>query len=178
MRELDRQAKKRIQNALDVYDRYPGEQTMFGVFDEILFAYMFNVICFVPIELTPDCGKVLIKTMYVPEQLGHAYIMFTGMREAEDPTAYAAMSYRTVLKHAAAEEGIVGIRINPGDRRQNLFISKENIGIIIRNGEEEISGFLPEFREKLEKYQVVDVECGPGGRPLVDRKAENGDTAK
>lgn len=168
IREIDRLTRKRIRDAMDVFYRHPGEQTVYGALDQILLGYMFHTLCYVPAALAPDNSGFLMKTMYVPERAGDAYILYTGMKEAEDPTEiYIAIPYRTVIRHAAKDEGIVGIMVNPGRLHPNLFMSRQNISVIIRTGEEQISRDDPDFQKNMEKYRCNDIECGPGGRPLV-----------
>ena len=169
IKELDRLTKERIKSAFTAFCIHPSVQGVYAMCDEILFGYMFNTICYVPVN--PGKDGIALKKAYCKERSGNVYILFTEMEEAEDKEqVYVCLPYRRIIQAAAVDEDIVGIYVNPNTKNPLMLITKQNIQVIIQTGDEKISQYQPDFAEALEKYQVVDLHCGPGGSELSDRK--------
>ena len=158
--ELYRLVKERISNALTVFNCNPCEETIYGVMDEILFGYMFNMTCFVTAYPDLKHRGFMLKSSYCKERRGDAFMLYTDVSKAKESGEITLIvTYRYVIRKALSCKDIVGFYINPSQDGPRLLMTRQNMEAIVRTGDEQISGYDDGFRESLEKYP----EPLPGG---------------
>ena len=154
-RDIYRLIRERTAKAFRMFNLIPCEKTIYGVIDQIQYGYMFNAQCFISACLDSEKDDFVMKTVYVEEDSGYAYIMYTSedeVKKSNDP--FLILTYRSAIRKAASDSNIVGFFINPPSdpAAPHLFMSRRNIEMTVTNGEEQIGCFAQDLREALEKY--------------------------
>ena len=167
MQKQIRDLKRIMKEKVEEFWRNPSDQTIEDVLNVIFLAYIYNITCFVPATIDTEKKGAILKKTYVPERAGFANILFTDLVVAENKKdIYIQISYRTALQTAMSTEGIKGFVVNPGSNHPTLFMSRINMGSIIKSGEETIHRFGPEFEADLKKIKEDSPAYGPGGSEL------------
>ena len=157
--EIDRLVRKRIRNALYVFYREPENMNkLYAVVDEVMNAYLYNIVCSTTGTFDGDVFRP--DRVWVPERNGYAYSVYTEwMENGDGGRIYFKLSWRDLIRMAAKEEDIVGIRMNPDGNHPVLMITQQNMDAIVRAGDEAIRKHPADLEEQMKKYQV----WGPDG---------------
>ena len=153
--DLDRRLRERMRRALYVFYMDPEDTRKCNdVLDEVMSAYLYNLICFTTGSIN-DQYVFCPDKVYVPEQSGYVYTVYTEqMDENSLGKVLFHLSWRDLLRMAAKTEGIIGIQMNPIGSHPVLLITEQNLKDIIRVADEAIQKRSPAMEEDLKKYQV------------------------
>lgn len=153
--DLNRRLRIWMRKALLLFYMDPRDiRNREDVLNEVKSAYQYNTICFTTGSIN-DQYVFCPDRVYVPEQSGDAYTVYTEQIEEESLwKVLFHISWRDLLRMAAKTEGIIGILVNPIGRNSTLLITRKELEEIIHAADEAIRGHTPQMEEDLEKYRV------------------------
>ena len=138
----------RLNKAINDFYEAPSENSLITVFDELVFAVIYNLNLHIPIETSNGEITYAFKKL---ANIGYVYQAFTTSEEmSKCPIESSAVISIRKLFERVANDSIAGLALNPGQNIAIVFLNRENIKGILRIASTSIEAQPKDVRDFLQ----------------------------
>ena len=137
----------RLEKAIDEFYESPSEASLIKVFDELVFAVIYNLTLHIPIEHSDGEITYALRNL---TGVGYAYQAFTTPEElVKCPIESSAVISIRKLLQLVENDSLAGLALNPAQNRAIVFLNRQNIKSILEVASGSINAQPADIRDFL-----------------------------